>query len=71
MDEMKLESKLTRGLASKVIKWFIRNKTGIDVEVDLGAFRTTIIDGKAHVHLDVDLELNKDELEKLTKSISL
>lgn len=71
MDEMKLESKPIRGLASKVIRLFIRKKTGYDVEVNLGEFRTTVIDGKAHVHLNVDFELNKDELDKLIKSISL
>ncbi len=71
MDEMKLESKPIRGLASKAIRLFIRKKTGYDVEVNLGEFRTTVIDGKAHVHLNVDFELNKDELDKLIKSISL
>lgn len=68
---MKLESKPIRGLASKAIRLFIRKKTGYDVEVNLGEFRTTVIDGKAHVHLNVDFELNKDELDKLIKSISL
>ena len=71
MDEMKLESKPIRGLASKAIRLFIRKKTGYDVEVNLGEFRTTVIGGKAHVHLNVDFELNKDELDKLIKSISL
>lgn len=71
MDEMKLESKWARGLAAKAIKRFIRSKLGYDVEIVLGAFRTTVIDGKAHVHLDIDFELNKDELDKLTKSIGL
>lgn len=71
MDEMKLESKPIRGLASKAIRLFIRKKTGYDVEVNLGEFRTTVIDCKAHVHLNVDFELNKDELDKLIKSISL
>lgn len=71
MDEMKLESKWARGLASKAIKRFVRSKLGYDAEIDLRAFRTTVIDGKAHVHLEVDFELNKDELDKLTKSIAL
>ena len=53
MDEMKLESKPIRGLASKAIRLFVRKKTGYDVEVDLGEFRTTVIDGKAHIHLNV------------------
>ena len=30
-----------------------------------------VIDGKTHVHLDVDAELEKDELMKILKNIGL
>ena len=30
-----------------------------------------MVDEKTHVHLDVDLELTKEELDKLLKSIGL
>lgn len=71
MDEMKLESKWIRGLASKLIKKILRDKSGCNVDVQLNNFRTTVIDEKTHVHLDIDLELSKDELDKLLKGIGL
>lgn len=71
MDEMKLESKFTTGLVSKIVKRAIRKKLGYDVDIQLNGFRTTVIDEKTHVHLDVDLDLNKDELNKLLESIGL
>ncbi len=60
MDEMKIESKFTTGLVSKFVRRVVRNKLGYDVDIQLNGFRTTIIDEKTHVHLDVDLELSKD-----------
>ncbi len=71
MDEMKIESKFTTGLVSKIARGIVRKKLGYDVDIQLNKFRTTVIDEKTHVHLDVDLELNKDELNKLLKSIGL
>ncbi len=71
MDEMKIESKFTTGLVSKIVRGAVRKKLGYDVDIQLNKFRTTVIDEKTHVHLDVDLELNKDELNKLLKSIGL
>lgn len=69
MDEMKIESKLMRGLASKIVKKIVRDKFGHDVDIQLNGFRTTVLDDKTHVHLDVDLELTREELDKLIKSI--
>lgn len=71
MDEMKIESKFTAGLASRFIKKTVRSKLGYDVDVQLNKFRTTVIDEKMHVHLDIELDLSKEELDKLLKSIGL
>lgn len=71
MDEMKIESKFMRGLVSKLVRKAVRDKTGLDVDIQLNGFRTTVIDEKTHVHLDVDLELTKEQLSKLTKCIGL
>jgi len=71
MDEMRLESKFTTGLVSKIAKKAVRTKLGYDVDIQLNNLRTTVIDDKTHVHLDVDLELTKEELDKLLKSIGL
>jgi len=71
MDEMRLESKFTTGLVSKIARKAVRTKLGYDVDIQLNKLRTTVIDDKTHVHLDVDLELTKEELDKLLKSIGL
>lgn len=68
---MKIESKWMTGLASRFIKKALSNKLGCNIDVQLNGFRTTVLDDKTHVHLDVDLELTKDELNKLMKSIGL
>lgn len=71
MDEMKIESKFMRGIASKFIKKALRNKLGYEVDVQLNGFRTTVLDDKTHAHLDIDLELTREEFDKLMKSIGL
>lgn len=71
MDEMKIGSKFTRILLSKLIKMVVRKKFGYEVDIQLNGLTATVIDGKAHVHLDVDAELEKDELVKILKTVGL
>lgn len=71
MDEMKIESKFTAGIVSKLVERAVHKKFGYDVDVTLNKFRTTIIDGKTHLHLDLDMELEKEELDRLLESIGL
>ena len=71
MDEMKLESKFTTGIVSKLAEHGIKSKFGYDIGIQLNHFRTTVIDGKTHVHLDVDLDLGKEDLSNLLSSINL
>lgn len=68
---MKIESKFMTGIASRLIRKIVRDKLGYDIDVHLNGFRTTVLEEKTHVHLDVDLELTKDELNKLIKSIGI
>lgn len=71
MDEMKLESKFITGIVSKIAERAVRKKMGYDIDIMLNQFRTTVVDEKTHVHFDVDLELSKEELNKLLGSIGL
>lgn len=71
MDEMRIVSKFTSGIISKAIKMIIRKKTGYNIDIQLNEAVTTVSDGKTHLHLDVDAELNKDELMSILKSIGL
>lgn len=71
MDEMRIVSKFTRGIVSKAVKMVVHKKTGYDVDIQLNELTTTITDGKAHLHLDIDADLERDELIKILKSIGL
>jgi hypothetical protein len=71
MDEMRIVSKFTRGIISKAIKMIIHKKTGYNIDILLNEAITTVSDGKTHLHLDVDAELDKDELMSILKSIGL
>lgn len=68
---MKIESKFITGIVSKIAKKVVRDKLGYNIDIQLNGLRTTVIDNKTHVHLDVDLELTKEELNKLLKSIGV
>lgn len=71
MDEMKIVSKFTRGIISKVLKMVIHKKTEYDIDIQLNEVTATIADGKTHLHVDVDAEIGKDELINILKSIGL
>lgn len=59
---MKIVSKFTRTVLSKLTRMMLRKKLGYDIDIQLNEMNVTIVDGKAHVHLNVDAELDKDEL---------
>lgn len=68
---MKIVSKFTTNMISKLVKMVLRKKLGYDIDIQLNEIKTTITDGKTHVHLDVDAELEKEELVKILKKIGL
>ena len=70
MDEMKIGSKFTTSIIS-VSYTHLRKKFGYDVKLNLNEVKATVVDGKTHVHLDIDADLEKDELTKILKSIGL
>lgn len=71
MDEMKIVSKFTTNMISKLVKMVLRKKLGYNVDIQVNEIKTTITDGKTHVHLDVDAELEKEELMNILKKIGL
>lgn len=68
---MKIVSDLMRGAASKLVRMILRKKTGYDVDIQLNDIKITVNDGKSHVHLDLDAELEKEELMKILKKIGI
>lgn len=71
MDEVRIVSKFTRSVISKLVKMTLHKKLGYKVDIQLNEVNVTVTDGKTHVHLDVDAELDKDELIKILKNIGL
>lgn len=71
MDEMRITSVFTREIVSKFLRKVIRKKTGYEVDIQLNDVTTTIQNGKTHLHVDIDAELDKDELIKILKNIGL
>ena len=71
MDEMKIGSKMMKNVVAKLMTRGIKNKSGYDIRISLNDLNATVIDGTAHVHLNIDAELSKDELERLIKAIGL
>lgn len=68
---MRITTKLMRTMLAKLVKMALRKKFGYNVDIQLNEMEATVIDGKAHVHLNVDAELNKDELMKILKTIGM
>ena len=57
--------------SAKFVKREVKKKAGYEVDIQLNEFTATVTDGTAHVHLNVDAELGKDELTKLLAAIGL
>lgn len=65
MDEMKISSKFARSMISKLIAKVIKKKAGYNIGIQLNELDIVVIDGRAHMHLNTDVELNNEELENL------
>ncbi len=67
MDEMKISSKFTRMLLSKLAKGVLHKKLGYDIDIQLNELNASISDEKAHVHVSIDADMSKEELMKILK----
>lgn len=71
MDEVRIESGFTKMILSKILKTVLKKKLGCDVTVELNEFKATIKDGKAHIHVSADGEIDNGDLAKLLKVAGL
>ena len=71
MDELKLNlsSRLMKGIVTKLISKTIYKKTGYKIDVELNTVTVEVIDGKAYIHADVDVEIDNKELMKIVSTI--
>lgn len=73
MDELKinLSSRLVKGIVTKLIAKALYKKLGYKIDIQLNSLSATVIDGKAHIHVDADGEMDKTEFMKLINSVGL
>lgn len=67
MDEMKISSGFTTSLVSKIAQGLLSKKLGCKIELKVNELMATVTDGKTHLHLDIDADMDKAELTKLLK----
>lgn len=71
MDELKITSKFMTKIISKGIAMVIKKKLGHNVDIQVHEIRATVNDGKAHVYLNAEGDVDIGEFKKFTKSIGL
>lgn len=71
MDEMKikLSTKFMRGLVAKLIRKVVYQKTGYNIDILLNEIGVQVVNGRARIHADVDVEIDEKEFLKITKVV--
>lgn len=65
MDKLIIESKLMKTLIAQVIKKTAKKKLGYLVNVELNELNAKVSGDSAHVHINIDVEMPKEELGKI------
>lgn len=71
MDEIKIGSKLMKMIISHLLKRTVKTKFGYDTDIHIEELNAVLIDGKAHIHINIDADMEKDELVKILKKAGL
>ena len=73
MDELKLilGTKFMKSIVTRMIAKAILKKTGYRVDIDLHEISADVIDGKVHLHANMDAAINTDDLVNIIKSNGL
>lgn len=73
MDELKLNltTKFMKSIVAKFIARAIRKKLGCQIDVLVNQISVTAVDGKIHIHADLDAETTNEDLMKMVKTIGL
>ena len=70
MDEMNIRSAFLKNAIANIIQKVINQKIGCRTEITFNdPIQMTCDDDKAMVHLNVDLEMKKEDLERLLKKL--
>ena len=68
---MRIGSKFITGIISKLLVTVVKQKLGYNIDLKLNAVNTTVGDGKAHVHLDIDAEVSNEEIMRILSGVGL
>lgn len=71
MDEVRIATKFMRCTVANILSKVIQKKVGYKADICLNEFSITFDNEKAHIHLNADAELSKDELSKIIKQLVL
>ena len=71
MDEVNIRSSLFQNTIASIIEKVVREKTGYHPQIQFNdGIRITYDGDKAKVHLNVDAELKKEDLEALLRKLT-
>lgn len=62
---VKVKNKLVVNAVSKLLEQILKKKVGHDIDIQINEAEATIHGSKAHVHLDIDLEMSTAELKEI------
>lgn len=73
MDELKLSfgSNFMRGIVAKILGKMIRKQLGCDVDILFNEIKVTAVDGKIHIHADIDAETTYEDFMTIVKNSDL
>lgn len=69
--KLKLSTKFMRDMVAKLIAKALQKKLGYNIDILLNEIEVKNEDGKIHIHVNADAEVNNDEFVKIIKSIGM
>lgn len=69
--KLKLSTKFMRGMVANLIAKALKKKLGYEIDILLNEIEVKNEDGKVHLHINADAEVNNGEFIKILKSIGM
>ena len=69
--KLKLSTKFMRDMVAKLIAKALQKKLGYNIDILLNEIEVKNEDGKIHIHVNADAEVNNDEFVKIINSIGM
>lgn len=71
MDQLLIKSAFGRRAIARIFRKLIRKNTNIDPMIKLNDVEVKMYDHNTHVHLDVDLDISREDLHMLLEKMDL